>query len=107
MGFLRNVVTAFKPMNLAQGIEAARNPPSAAQIEASSPIRRSAPRSPTCSAPGARYGASATASTTGTRWRRSSWRWPAGGGALGGETQLAELLAHRYCWPPADLPSGG
>lgn len=35
MGFLKNVVTAFKPSNLAQGIEAARNPPSAAQIEAS------------------------------------------------------------------------
>jgi hypothetical protein len=35
MGLIKNVVTAFKPSNLAQGLAAARNPPSAAEIEAS------------------------------------------------------------------------
>ncbi len=35
MGFFKQVVTAFKPSNIAQGLEAARNPPDAAAIEAS------------------------------------------------------------------------
>ena len=35
MGFLKDVATAFKPSNIAKGLDAARNPPSQAEIEAS------------------------------------------------------------------------
>ncbi|MGK2936198.1 MAG: hypothetical protein ACSLFR_00070 [Solirubrobacteraceae bacterium] len=35
MGFLKDVATAFKPSNIAKGIDAARNPPSQEEIEAS------------------------------------------------------------------------
>ncbi|HYI60487.1 MAG TPA: hypothetical protein VEW93_01630 [Acidimicrobiales bacterium] len=35
MGFLKNVATAFTPSNLKQGLEAARNPPTPEQMEAS------------------------------------------------------------------------
>lgn len=35
MGLLRNVVAAFKPSNIARGLDAARNPPSDAEIAAS------------------------------------------------------------------------
>ncbi|MFA9269412.1 MAG: hypothetical protein ACEQSX_01450 [Baekduiaceae bacterium] len=34
MGFFKDVATAFKPSNIAKGIEAARNPPSQAEIDA-------------------------------------------------------------------------
>jgi hypothetical protein len=46
VGFLKNVATAFKPSNIKQGLEAARNPPSQAEIDAAvatlSPEQRSA-----------------------------------------------------------------
>jgi len=46
VGFLRNVVTAFKPSSIARGLDAARNPPDQAAIEASlvhlSPEQRAA-----------------------------------------------------------------
>ena len=46
MGFLRNVVTAFKPSNISRGLDAARHPQSQAEIEASlvhlSPEQRAA-----------------------------------------------------------------
>lgn len=35
MGFLKQVATAFKPSNIARGLDAARNPPSPEEIEAS------------------------------------------------------------------------
>lgn len=35
MGFFKDVATAFKPSNIAKGLEAARNPPSQEEIEAS------------------------------------------------------------------------
>lgn len=46
MGFFRDVATAFKPSNIAKGLDAARNPPSQEEIEASlrylSPEQRAA-----------------------------------------------------------------
>lgn len=98
MGLLRNVVTAFKPSNIARGLDAARNPPDEAAIAASlaslTPEQRAA------------YDANMAEVERGRAESQAAWEEAK---ALSDRTRVLEGPAGRYVYGAGvnDLPTPG
>lgn len=98
MGLLRDVVTAFKPSSIARGLEAARNPPSDAEIEASlaslTPEQRAA------------YDANMAAVERGRAESQAAWEQTK---AISDRSRVLEGPAGRYVYGAGvnDVPEPG